>query len=162
MPMEEKETSKVGFDPNALAVQYYFGDLQYWKLPQICVEALEHGFDGRTLRILAGLANPVAADIRGDEIEEAFREMEVNAPISKDEARLALAMEAGWKLPAGGCLANRICLTRQRTSEYIFANGIKPHVSCSLSLRFPKSPNTRHAGNGSNSNDNFVTQCRSS
>ena len=101
MPMEEKGTSKVGFDPNALAVQYYFGDLQYWKLPRICVEALENGFDGRTLRILAGLANPVATDIRADEIDEAFREMGVNAPISKDDARLVLAMEAARRGMSG-------------------------------------------------------------
>ena len=42
-PMEKPP---VNFDPNAIAIQYYFGDLQYWKLPGICIEALEHGFDG--------------------------------------------------------------------------------------------------------------------
>ena len=89
----EKLPNKLIFDPNALAVQYYFGDLQYWKLPAICVEALEHGFDGRGLRRLAGLANPVASDFCQDEVDSAFREMGVNAPIPKDEARLALATD---------------------------------------------------------------------
>jgi hypothetical protein len=91
------EESPVKFDPNALAVQYYFGDLQYWKLPGICIQALEHGFDGRALRSLSGLVNPVQSDIRQEEIDSAFREMGVNAPIPKDEARLVLAMDAAKK-----------------------------------------------------------------
>ena len=91
----------VNFDPKALAVQYYFGDLQYWKLPGICIEALEHGFDGRTLRRLSGLVNPVQRDFRQEEIDSAFREMGVNAPIPKDEARLVLATEAARRALAG-------------------------------------------------------------
>jgi hypothetical protein len=90
----EKLPNKVSFDPNAVAVQYYFGDLQYWKLPAVCVEVLEHGFDGRAMRTLAGLADPVASDICQDEIDSAFREMGVNAPIPKNEAPLALATNA--------------------------------------------------------------------
>ena len=87
------------FDPQAMAVEYYFGDLSYWQLPDICVQALEHGFDGRALRIIAGLATTpgrllTETDIRSDEIDSAFREMGVNAPIPKDEARLALATNA--------------------------------------------------------------------
>ena len=84
-----------------LAVQYYFGDLEYWKLPGICIEALEHGFDGRALRRLSGLVNPVRSDIRQEEADSAFREMGVNAPIPKDEARLVLATEAARKALAG-------------------------------------------------------------
>lgn len=93
-PPSKVTPSEVNFDPSRIAVQYYFGDLSYWQLPAICVQALEHGFDGRTLRILAGLVNPVETDIRPDEIDSAFREMGVNAPIPKDVARLALATEA--------------------------------------------------------------------
>jgi hypothetical protein len=89
------------FDPRALAVQYYFGDLQYWKLPGICIEALEHGFDGRCLRRLSGLQNPVEHDIRQEEIDAAFREMGVTAPIPKDKARLALAKDAAKRALAG-------------------------------------------------------------
>ena len=67
-----------GFDPQAMAVQYYFGDLNYWQLPDICVQALEHGFDGRALRIIAGLVTTpgrllTQTDIRSDEIDSAFR-----------------------------------------------------------------------------------------
>src|SRR5215469_433956 len=91
----------VKFDPKTLAVQYYFGDLQYWKLPGICIEALERGFDGRALRILSGLENPVQSDIRQEEIDAAFREMGVNAPIPKDEARLALATDSAKRVLAG-------------------------------------------------------------
>jgi hypothetical protein len=87
------------FDPQAMAVEYYFGDLTYWKLPNICVQALEHGFDGRALRIVASLATTpgrllTQTDIRSDEIDAAFREMGVNAPIPKNEARLVLATNA--------------------------------------------------------------------
>ena len=93
--------SPVNFDPDALAVQYYFGDLQYWKLPGICIEALEHGFDGRALRRLSGLVNPVQSDIRQEEIDSAFRDMGVNAPIPKEEARLVLATDAAKRALAG-------------------------------------------------------------
>lgn len=95
------EKAPTNFDPKALAVQYYFGDLQYWKLPGICIEALEHGFDGRALRRLSGLVNPVQRDIRQEEIDSAFREMGVNAPIPKDEARLVLATDAAKRALAG-------------------------------------------------------------
>jgi len=81
------------FDPNRLAVLYYFGELQYWKLPQIAVDALESGFDGNSLRRLAGLTNPVASDMRPAEIDAAFREMGVDAPIPRDSAMLTLALE---------------------------------------------------------------------
>jgi hypothetical protein len=96
-----KSPDKVNFDPNTLAVLYYFGDLQYWKIPAICIEALERGFDGRALRRLSGLVNPVERDIRQEEIDTAFREMGINAPIPKDEAGLALAAEAARRALAG-------------------------------------------------------------
>lgn len=90
-----------GFNPQAIAVEYYFGDLSYWQLPDICIQALEHGFDGKALRMIAGLVNPAQSgrlltetDLRADEIDSAFREMGVNAPISKDEARVVLAVNA--------------------------------------------------------------------
>ena len=86
------------FDPQRRAVEYYFGDLSYWQLPAICVQALEHGFDGRALRVIAGLVNRgrllTETDICTDEIDSAFREMGVNAPIPEDAARLVLATNA--------------------------------------------------------------------
>jgi hypothetical protein len=94
-------------DGEQLAIQYYFGDLQYWKLPQIAADALEEGYDGPALRALAGLAiqsshDIRAEDIRATEVDSAFREMGVNAPISKDQARLVLAAESAQKALYGG------------------------------------------------------------
>lgn len=99
--MKVTSSDPVNFDPQAIAVRYYFGDLSYWQLPEICIEALERGFDGRALRIIAGLLNPVARDIRQEEIDSAFRDMGVNAPIPKEEARLALAVEAARRALSG-------------------------------------------------------------
>lgn len=84
-------------DPYRIAVLYYFGDLEYWKLPQIAADALEQGYDGEALRRLAGLMNPVASDIRPEEIDSAFREMGVDAPLARDHARLVLAAESANK-----------------------------------------------------------------
>jgi hypothetical protein len=81
-------------DPHKLAVLYYFGHLQYWKLPQIAADALEQGYDGDALRRLAGLINPVASDIRIADINSAFTEMGVAAPLTRDYARLVLARES--------------------------------------------------------------------
>lgn len=83
----------MGFDPKKIAVDYYFGNFQYWKLPKLAADALSEGYDGAALRHIAGLSNPVAGDIRTEEIDSAFREMGVEAPISKDEARMSLAAE---------------------------------------------------------------------
>jgi hypothetical protein len=82
------------FNPSRLAVLYYFGDLQYWKLPGVAVEALVNGYDGVALRKLAGLNDVVECDLPVGEIDSAFREMGVAAPIPKAEAALILATEA--------------------------------------------------------------------
>jgi len=92
---------QVKFDPTQLAVLYYFGDLDYWQLPAICADALANGLDGRFLRRLAGMVNPVASDIRPEEIHSVFREMGVDAPIPKDKARLLLATEAARRAISG-------------------------------------------------------------
>ncbi len=84
-------------DAKRLAIDYYFGDLQYWKLPNIATAAMEDGHDGPALRRVAGLANPVAIDIQDSEVDTAFREMGVDAPITKDDARLALALKSAHK-----------------------------------------------------------------
>ncbi len=47
------------------------------------------------------MTNVVARDLRQDEVDSAFREMGVNAAISKDEARLALASVAVSKALSG-------------------------------------------------------------
>ncbi len=89
----------MAFDPGKLALEYYFGDLPHRKLPRLAADALEAGWDGPALRRLAGLSTRSSTDIRADdihaaEIDAAFREMAVNAPISKDEARSILAIES--------------------------------------------------------------------
>ena len=77
--------------PRQLAKEYYFGDLQYWKLPKIAADALEEGHDGPALRILAGLTVVVEAEMDFRQIDAAFREMGVaDAPITRDQARLFL------------------------------------------------------------------------
>jgi hypothetical protein len=82
------------FNPSRLAVLYYFGDLQYWKLPGVAVDALVNGYDGAALRKLAGLNDVVESDLPVGEVDSAFQEMGVAAPISKAEATLILATEA--------------------------------------------------------------------
>ena len=84
-------------DPYRIAVLYYFGELQYWKLPGIAADALEEGYDGPALRRLAGLINPVECDIPQKEIDSAFREMGVAAPLPESEAQLVLAVDAARK-----------------------------------------------------------------
>jgi hypothetical protein len=88
-------------DPYRIAVLYYFGDLSYWKMPMIAADALEQGYDGASLRRLAGLTKPVASDIRPEEIDSAFREMGVAAPLAKDDARLVLAADSVTKALQG-------------------------------------------------------------
>ncbi len=84
-------------NPIRIAVLFYFGDLQYWRLPGIAAEALRCGYDGPALRKLAALRNPVESDLRLEDIDSAFKEMGVDAPISKSEARLILATESAKK-----------------------------------------------------------------
>ena len=127
--MKVTPSDPVGFDPQAIALRYYFGDLSYWQLPEVCVQALERGFDGRALRIIAGLVNRgrllTQADVRQDEIDSAFRDMGVNAPIPKDEARLVLATETArrglsseWNVfDAATHIRIHICELRQAPPE---------------------------------------------
>jgi hypothetical protein len=82
------------FNPSKLAALYYFGDLQYWKLPGLAVDALVNGYDGVALRKLAGLNDVVESDLSVGEIDSAFQEMGVAAPVPKGEAVLILATEA--------------------------------------------------------------------
>lgn len=92
----------MSIDPKRIAVEYYFGDLQYWKLPGIAANAIEEGYDGPALRRLAGLVTLSPGDIRAEDIHEseidsAFREMGVDAPISKSASLMILAMECAAK-----------------------------------------------------------------
>jgi hypothetical protein len=88
-------------DPQRLAVLYYFGELGYWRMPKIAADALEQGYDGAALRRLAGLLHPVQDDMKPAEIDAAFREMGVAAPIPKVETQLILACEASARALSG-------------------------------------------------------------
>jgi hypothetical protein len=89
------------FDPARNAVRWYFGELNYEDLPSICIEALEHGYDGPMLRRLAGLVKPTSRDIVERQIEGAFHEMGVAAPISERDCQLYLATETAKAAVAG-------------------------------------------------------------
>jgi hypothetical protein len=85
------------FNPSKLATLYYFGDFQYWKLPELAINALVNGYDGVALRKLAGLEgrrNIAESDLPSGLIDAAFRELGVDAPIPRDTAALILATEA--------------------------------------------------------------------
>jgi hypothetical protein len=93
-------------DPKKLAVEFYFGELQYWKLSRIAADALEERFDGPALRRHARLASLSSHDIRvedigANDIDAAFREMGVDAPITEVNAQLALAAESAKKVLDG-------------------------------------------------------------
>jgi hypothetical protein len=89
------------FNPSRLACLYYFGDLQYWKLPGVAVDALVNGYDAAALRKVAGLKGVVESELPVGEIDSAFQEMGVAAPISKADAALFLATEAVKSVMAG-------------------------------------------------------------
>ena len=86
-------------DPKRVALEYYFGDLSYWKLPGIAADALEEGYDGPALRKLAGMSSLSTGELRAesfqsDDVDSAFREMGVDAPIARQEAQLSLAADS--------------------------------------------------------------------
>jgi hypothetical protein len=89
------------FDPKMIAARWYFGEFMHEDMPKIAVEALEHEYDGPMLRRLAGLIKPTASDIPVREIDGAFREMGIRAPLSKPEAQLILAAETAKAVLSG-------------------------------------------------------------
>ena len=86
------------WDPDRLAVEYYFGNLQYWNPSRIAAHAVEPGHDGPALRHLVEMLHPVESDMQTEEIDRTFREMSVDAPVSKENACLFLAIESGPKV----------------------------------------------------------------
>jgi hypothetical protein len=89
------------FDRAGIAVRWYFGKLNPEDLPSICIEALEHGYDGPMLRRLAGLVKPTSRDFTESEVERAFHEMGVAAPISDRNCQLFLATESAQAAISG-------------------------------------------------------------
>jgi len=94
--------SSMSLTPKQLAIEYYFGDLQYWKLPKIAAQALEEGYDGPALRMLAWINDPKEAEMDHGQIDAAFREMGVtDAPISKERARIAITCQLAQDVSNG-------------------------------------------------------------
>jgi hypothetical protein len=96
----------MSINPKKIAIDYYFGDLQYWKIPGITATTLEEGYDGPALRRLAGFAALTRKAIRAEdfpqgEIDSAFREMGVDASISECAAQMALAEKCAAKAVDG-------------------------------------------------------------
>ncbi len=90
------------FDPAKIAVSWYFGELCHEDLPGICIDALDHGYDGPMLRRLAGLTKPTSRDIQERQIKGAFQEMGIAAPISEMDCQLFLATETAEAAVEGG------------------------------------------------------------
>ena len=91
----------MGFDPVRMGVRWYFGELLHEDLPSICIDALENGYDGPMLRRLAGLAKPTSRDLTEAQVERAFHEMGVAAPVSERDCQLFLATETAQAAVAG-------------------------------------------------------------
>jgi len=82
-------------------VRWYFGELHHEDLPSICIEAIEHGYDGPMLRRIAGLVKPTSRDVTDVQIERTFHEMGVAAPVSERDCQLFLATETAQAAVAG-------------------------------------------------------------
>ena len=89
------------FDPVRYAVRWYFRELSHEDLPAICIEGLEHGYDGPMLRRLAGLVKPTSRDVTDVQVARAFREMGIAAPVSERDCQLFLAIETAQAAAAG-------------------------------------------------------------
>jgi len=89
------------FSPTLTAARWYFGELAHEDLPSIAIQALELGHDGPMLRRLAGLTKPTSRDVRTAEVDSAFREMGISAPLEKREAQVILATEVARAVASG-------------------------------------------------------------
>jgi hypothetical protein len=76
-------------DPHLIAAEWYLGGFDSERLPEVALQAIEHGCEGKNLAQLATLVKPSKRDVEGL-IDGALRELGVTAPLSKDEAALWL------------------------------------------------------------------------
>jgi hypothetical protein len=72
-------------DPHLIAAEWYLGGFDSERLPEVALQAIEHGCVGRNLAQLATLVKPSKRDVEGL-VDGALRELGVTAPLSKDEA----------------------------------------------------------------------------
>ena len=78
------------FDAKLIAAKWYVGELSGEDMPAIAFQSLEQGRDGKNLRYLAGLSNPVRRDIL-EIVDGALRELGVQVPITLHDAALEMA-----------------------------------------------------------------------
>jgi hypothetical protein len=74
-------------DPNLIAAEWYLGGFDSERLPEVALQAIERGCEGKNLAKLATLVKPSKRDVEGL-VDGALRELGVTAPVSKDEAAL--------------------------------------------------------------------------
>jgi hypothetical protein len=74
-------------DPQLIAAEWYLGGFDSERLPEVALQAIERGCEGKNLSQLATLVKPSKRDVEGL-VDGALRELGVTAPLSKDEAAL--------------------------------------------------------------------------
>src|SRR5215471_6594239 len=94
-------------NPKIIAARWYFGDLNPEEWPQLSCEFLETGFDGRCLRLLAGLDKPTRADIE-EVVPGALNELGIAVPMNECQAGIILAKEEVRCMLDNGCQPHEI------------------------------------------------------
>lgn len=84
--------SGTSLDPELLQARWVLGGIEPERFVELALSALQQGFDGTSLRQLAGLSHPTLADL-GSLPERVFVDMGLN-PIDRDAA-LALLLARG-------------------------------------------------------------------
>jgi hypothetical protein len=143
------------FEPTRVAARWYFGELMHEDLPAIAIEALEHGYDGPMLRRLAGLTRPTSRDIRVEEIDGAFREMGIAAPLPMRQAQLRSLLRRHGPSP----LAFKTRSTLPLISELGFVDSRRSLPSLRESYVHQRRPNMHPVSYGRSWNGIFVTRC---
>jgi len=88
------------FNPDLFVASWYAGRVGPEDMPAFAADALEAGYDGQSLRRLAGLIRPTARDI-GDLFERALREIGTVTVRSKEQALFLLSRLVAADIIAG-------------------------------------------------------------
>ncbi len=88
------------FDAKFVAARWYLGELSGEEMPGVACQALELGHDGKNLRCLAGLTNPLRRDI-AEVVDGSLRELGVHTPITRRDAALWMARRVSGEIVEG-------------------------------------------------------------
>ncbi len=88
-------------DPQLIAARWYVTELSSEEMPAIACHALELGYDGKSLRRLAGLSSPTRREIE-EIVAGALQEMSVDAPMTKRDAANWMARRVAREISDGG------------------------------------------------------------